>query len=260
MRNYKEIINKKKFNIDKFKLSSFFHNNTALSEVNISSHVEQLEAYYEKVKNGNIEELKYPFNRKIKLVKYRNRFKNLFRILNKRRTRREFNENKISLKELSTLLQNSYGKFQIKNDFFSTTPSAGGLFPLHIYLVSINTNLIKGVYHYYFKNSYLDIIKEDNEVKEQIEKNVILRNLKGRPSLYFVITADLRNVCAKYGERGYRFALIEAGHLAQNLLLVAEAMNIKAVPLGGFYDNNLAKYLEIDYLYNKPLYVVGVGK
>jgi SagB-type dehydrogenase family enzyme len=49
----------------------------------------------------------------------------------------------------------------------------------------------------------------------------------------------------KYSDRGYRFALIEAGHAAQNLSLIAEALKLKCCSIGGFLDDELADILEL---------------
>ena len=43
----------------------------------------------------------------------------------------------------------------------------------------------------------------------------------------------------KYGLRGYRFALLEAGHVMQNAVLAAAALALPALPVGGFYDRRL---------------------
>jgi SagB-type dehydrogenase family enzyme len=63
----------------------------------------------------------------------------------------------------------------------------------------------------------------------------------------------------KYGQRGYRYIWIEAGHLAQNLYLVAQALGLGAVAIGGFFD------AEIDSLLQLPtrehtLYLMCVGR
>ena len=63
----------------------------------------------------------------------------------------------------------------------------------------------------------------------------------------------------KYGARAYRFALMEAGHVGQNLLLAAAALGLDAVPLGGFYDRNVDAFLGVDGIYEASLYLVPVG-
>ena len=84
-------------------------------------------------------------------------------------------------------------------------------------------------------------------------------NLDNSPALFLVITGSLRKTCAKYGDRGYRFALLEAGHLAQNLMLLGEALHLKSVALGAFFDRALADFLHLDFLDEKPLYILGLG-
>ncbi|MBV6697011.1 SagB family peptide dehydrogenase [Kitasatospora aureofaciens] len=66
-------------------------------------------------------------------------------------------------------------------------------------------------------------------------------------------------ITPRYGQRGIRFALLEAGHLAQNLLLGATALGLKTLPIGGFYDDELAVAAGWDGLVAQPVYVVPVG-
>mgnify|MGYP000559029437 CR=1 FL=1 len=50
------------------------------------------------------------------------------------------------------------------------------------------------------------------------------------------ITAIVERSMWKYEDRGYRYILLEAGHVAQNLNLCATAMNLGSLNLGGFFD------------------------
>jgi nitroreductase len=52
---------------------------------------------------------------------------------------------------------------------------------------------------------------------------------------------------------------MEAGHVAQNLLLAAAALRLAAVPVGGFYDRAVDAVLGVDGIYEASLYVVSVG-
>ena len=63
----------------------------------------------------------------------------------------------------------------------------------------------------------------------------------------------------KYGERGYRFALLECGHIAQNLLLAAEAEGLAAVPIGGFVDDMINDLMGLDGVSEAVVYVVLAG-
>jgi SagB-type dehydrogenase family enzyme len=63
----------------------------------------------------------------------------------------------------------------------------------------------------------------------------------------------------KYGERGYRFVLLEAGHVAQNLSLTACALGMGCVNIGGFFDRKVDELLELDGLHQSTIYMAGVG-
>jgi SagB-type dehydrogenase family enzyme len=63
----------------------------------------------------------------------------------------------------------------------------------------------------------------------------------------------------KYGLRGYRFSLLEAGHLVQNVVLAATALGLPAVPLGGWYDRRLDELVGADGLDEASVYAVAVG-
>jgi SagB-type dehydrogenase family enzyme len=64
----------------------------------------------------------------------------------------------------------------------------------------------------------------------------------------------------KYGLRGYRFALLEAGHVAQNVVLTATALGLAAVPLGGFYDRPTDEFLGLDGVNESTLYTIALGR
>lgn len=62
----------------------------------------------------------------------------------------------------------------------------------------------------------------------------------------------------KYGDRGYRYALLEAGHTMQNLNLAVSALGLGCVNLGGFYDDELAVLAGIDVEREVPLYCCAI--
>jgi thiopeptide-type bacteriocin biosynthesis protein len=68
-----------------------------------------------------------------------------------------------------------------------------------------------------------------------------------------------REIMARYGQRGLRFALLEAGHLAQNLVLVATALGWSSITLGGFYDDELAIAAGLDGVSQLPVYLLPMG-
>jgi SagB-type dehydrogenase family enzyme len=64
----------------------------------------------------------------------------------------------------------------------------------------------------------------------------------------------------KYGDRGYRYILIEAGHVGQNAMLSCENLELASLALGGFLDAPLADLLGIDAGDELPIYAIAVGR
>src|SRR5438128_32520 len=83
---------------------------------------------------------------------------------------------------------------------------------------------------------------------------VLVRNLT--PPM---LVGDYVRVEAKYGARGLRFLLVEAGHLAQNLCLLASSLALCALPLGGFFEREVARHLALPAS-DEVLYLLLCGK
>ena len=74
----------------------------------------------------------------------------------------------------------------------------------------------------------------------------------------FVITAEYSRATVKYGKRGVRYAMIEAGHIGQNLFLQAETMGLKAGIVGAFHDNEVIRVMNNPFTH-EPLLIMPVG-
>lgn len=75
------------------------------------------------------------------------------------------------------------------------------------------------------------------------------------------LTIDLsRGAFARYGGKTYRLALLEAGHMAQNLSLVAGGLGLASVPVCGFDDAALAEAAALRSPDETVLYAVVVGR
>jgi SagB-type dehydrogenase family enzyme len=98
---------------------------------------------------------------------------------------------------------------------------------------------------------------KENQVKEIFTGQSFVLN----SSLIVVITAAMRRGVSKYKERYFRFVLIEAGHLAQNLLLLATKIGLKCCSIGGFQEKKILELFDImeDEL-ELPIYAIAIGK
>ena len=74
-----------------------------------------------------------------------------------------------------------------------------------------------------------------------------------------IVTAVTARLLHRYGDRGYRYLLIEAGHVGQNLALVATASGLGSLSLGGFFDDDVSCMLGLDAAFELPLYGIALG-
>lgn len=206
-----------------------------------------------------IEEKTYPRLPKIKLPVVDNAIDmNLKDAIHYRNTQRTNNNKEaLSIEEFSTLLRNSVN-IRRTNDESSFSigrrvyPSAGARFPLECYIIVNNiSGLEKGLYHYELSDDSLAQL-----VLKNMEKDIkdIFGEKFTQSKAVIIITSVMNRNLMKYGERGYRFALIEAGHLMQNLCLLSTAINIPLVPIGGFVDVLLYRLLELNGSKEIPIY------
>ena len=76
----------------------------------------------------------------------------------------------------------------------------------------------------------------------------------------FIFTAVSYRTYWRYGERGYRYMHLDAGHVSQNLYLAAEAIGGGACAIGAFYDEELNGVLGLDGEEQFAIYVTTTGK
>ena len=177
----------------------------------------------------------------------------LAQALEQRKSARAF-EGAVTLQELSSLLHHSLRvRRMAKSDIaphvklaFRSYPSPGGLYPTEFYFF---LNEVEGIApciaHYDARNHLLRVLKPQQgdafgsaEVKSG-ESGV-------KAPVVCVMTSVPQRATAKYGARGYRMSLLEAGHASQNLCLAAQGLGLGSLVYGAYYDDELAALLDID--------------
>lgn len=114
-----------------------------------------------------------------------------------------------------------------------------------------------GVYHYEPNGHTLSNITM-KDVRDSVAKASLSQMWMAQAPLNIVITAEYSRITVKYNDRGIRYAMIEAGHIAQNLFLQAEALGLKAAIVGAFRDDELVMILEIPRSH-EPLLIMPIG-
>lgn len=171
--------------------------------------------------------------------------------LNRRESIRDFSSDPLTEEELSQLLWAVQGA--TRDGKARTTPSAGALFPLEIYVV-----LQEGVFRYSPGEHCLSRHSEQ-DLRKPLAKAAFDQDCVQKAPTVFVIAGVYERTAENYGARADRYVKMEAGHACQNLLLQAVSLGLGAVPVGAFQDRIVRQTLEFP-LNHEPLYLIPVGK
>ena len=177
--------------------------------------------------------------------------------LYERRSVREFSTEPLTLAEVSQLLWAGQGK---TSDWGGrTAPSAGATYPLETYLVAGTVEgLLPGVYRYDPEDHAL-VKTRDGDVRERLGAAALGQSWVKEAPVSIVVTAVYERTTGKYGDRGVVYVHMEAGHAAQNICLQATALDLGAVTVGAFYDDQVGDIVALP-AGEFPLYVIPVGK
>lgn len=183
-----------------------------------------------------------------------------------RRSNRNFASDQLDLTEVSAIMQWSYGVTAEvgipggARQRFRAAPSAGALYPAEIYLgVRAVKGLETGIYHYEVPNASLALLNRGDPTC-RLHEICCGQDYAHQAGIVVLITAVLERTKRKYGERGYRYILLDIGHLAENLYLACTALGLAVTTTGAFFDDEAADLLGIDGCDEAVMYVAFVGK
>jgi len=155
--------------------------------------------------------------------------------LARRRSVREFQGRDLSWDDIGQLLWACQGVTDPQG--FRTAPSAGALYPLDAFVITSS-----GVYRYHPEQHEVRRMA-DRDVRDRIRKAALDQDALGAPCI-IAIAGVRQRTARKYGERAWRYVVLEAGHAAENLLLQAIALGLCAVPIGAFDDDAVRRVLD----------------
>ena len=133
---------------------------------------------------------------------------------------------------------------------FRSYASAGALYPCSVYVVRPDkpAALYDPVDH---------VLRMATD--ETVNFSALEAGRWAAPACVFIIVADLSLIQDKYGPRGYRFALLEAGAIGQNLCLAATALSCPSLVYGSYFDAEIERVLGFDGLSRVVLSTVLAG-
>ncbi len=175
-----------------------------------------------------------------------------------RRSWRDYLPEAISIGDLSQLLWAAQG-ITGPNRYMRSAPSAGGTYPLEVYVVAGRVEgLEAGVYHYNPGEHSITRIRT-GDFREELQAAGLDQKWIGNGAVDLVFTAVYERTESRYGERGVRYAHLEAGHAAQNVYLQAVSLYLGTVAVGAFNDTGVIGVLNATPD-ETPLYIMPVGR
>jgi SagB-type dehydrogenase family enzyme len=138
------------------------------------------------------------------------------------------------------------------------TPSGGAMYPLDVFAIAHAVDgLAPGAYLY---DPLAHALLPRGEVDPATFHE--LASAAGpmpQPALTLAVVGTFARSRTKYGLRGYRFTLLEAGHLVQAAVTVATALGLCSLPWGGFIDAAVDGQLELDGLDRGCVYLLALS-
>lgn len=183
----------------------------------------------------------------------------LMDVINRRRSLRDYVQTPLPLEDLATLLHSAQG---ITEPTYPkrASPSAGALYPLEVYIAVHRVDgLEPGLYHYAVREHALEQLRAGN-MQRPLMVACLDQEHAQTAAVVFILSAIFQRERWKYQGRAYRYVLIEAGHVGQNLYLTATALGLGCCAIGAFYDDALNDLLGVDGEREAALYVLTVGK
>ncbi len=179
--------------------------------------------------------------------------------LEERRSVRDYADRSLSREALSRLVWAAQGITEERLEFRSA-PSAGALYPIETYpVVNDVSDLDPGVYHYAVREHALELLQRGSFGRAVMEAG-LYQTFLGQAQVCFVLSAILQRTRWRYQERAYRYILMEAGHIAQNIYLEAVSMGLGACAVAAFRDEKLNELLGVDGVDEAALYIMSVGE
>lgn len=167
-----------------------------------------------------------------------------------RRSKRDFIDRTLTREQISQLCWAGQGI--TSEEGHRTAPSAGAIYGITLYLVDRN-----GAYRYQ-PNSHSLIPEVEGQFLPKLQTAALNQDCVGSASICFVIAINVGRMASKYGSGAERYCLLEAGHVAQNILLEATALHLGAVPVGAINEQQVVTLLNLPK-HLKPVYVLPVG-
>lgn len=183
--------------------------------------------------------------------------------IEKRRSIRKYSSGTMSLEELSYLLWCTQGVKEVipGKVTFRNVPSAGARHAFETILLINNVSGIQnGLYKYCALEHRLVELNVERHMDDRVVDACLGQDFIKTCCATFIWVAVANRMKWRYGERGYRYLHLDAGHVCQNLYLAAETIGCGVCAVAAFDDDSISECLDIDGEEQFVIYIGTVGK
>lgn len=181
----------------------------------------------------------------------------------RRRSRRTYDGEPLSMEELAFLLWSTQGIQQTTgaSTTLRTVPSAGCRHALETYLCIMNvTTLDPGIYRYLPVQHALLEISLDKSVSHRIVGATYHQSFIGTAAVALVWTAVPYRMEWRYGLAAHKVIAIDAGHVCQNLYLASEAIGCGCCAIAAYDQDRMDELVQVDGENEFTVYLASLGK
>lgn len=170
----------------------------------------------------------------------------------KRHSVRAYKATELTQEQVSQILWSAQGQIPGKRFNRRTAPSAGGIYPMQIYLLDKN-----GIHQYQPATHSIRFVKGGDQ-RADLAKAAFNQGFIKQAPVVLLVTGNVPKCAQRYGDRAQRYVDIEAGHIGQNVSLQAVALGLGCVMLGAFDDEAVSELIGLPKD-ETPLYIIPVG-
>ena len=188
-------------------------------------------------------------------------------LIEKRQSYRKYSPQTLSLEELSWLLWCTQGLRGLEGKpsqmllRLRNVPSAGARHALDTYILVNNVeSLSPGLYRFVPSQHSLIAVSLATSIGEDLKNACLKQSQITNGAVIFFWVAIIERMRWRYGERGYRYILLDAGHICQNLYLAAENIDCGVCAIAAFEDEALNDVLGLDGHSSFVIYLASLGK
>lgn len=187
----------------------------------------------------------------------------LTEIFRDRHSVRVYTQEEISLSQFSYLLWATQGVKDVVGKSYvtlRTVPSGGARHEFECYLaVRRVTGLRTGLYHYLPLEHAVELLENPENLEEEITKLLCGQSWAAKASVLFLWSMVPYRVKWRYGIYSHRPALMDIGHVGENLYLACTGLGLGTCGIAAFSHEDGCRLLGLDGEEEYPIYAMPVG-